>query len=460
MYRLKNSPAPDVARAVNDFLRSERQVQRAAPGSESPFQQIEREVVVVPEPVSNALIISATPRFFQDITDLVEKLDAQPPQVMIQVLIAEVVLDNADEFGIELGLQDSLLFDRSLLSDIQTLTTTTQKSDPSGITTVTEQKIVSASNTPGYNFTTNPLGNSGADTALANSNLVGGQGASNFGVGRINNELGFGGLVLSASSESVSVLIRALQECRRLDVLSRPQIMTLDNQSAFIQVGQRVPRITGTTINETGQVNNIQLEDVGLILGVTPRISPDGTVVMELDAEKSELGSQLEGIPVSISDGTVIKSPIVNVTTAQTTVSAASGETIVLGGLITKSKRTVNRRVPYLSDIPIVGCLFRYDSETKRKTELLIIMTPWVVRTPEDAERVKHREAARMSWCLGDVTSVHGDTGLYEVGNDATYTARPPEVVYPDKDGKAPMPPSSDLVPLPEELPTPTPLPK
>ena len=357
---------------------------------------------------------------------------------MIQVLIAEVELDNIDEFGIELGLQDSLLFDRSLLSAIETITTTTQTSDPSGITTQTEQTIVSAENTPGFNFTDQPAGQQRRRQGPGQlADMVGGQGISNFGVGRINSELGFGGLVLSASSESVSVLIRALQECRRLDVLSRPQVMTLDNQPAFIQVGQRVPRIIGTTINETGQVNNIQMENVGLILGVTPRISPDGMVVMEIDAEKSELGSQLEGIPVSISDGQIIKSPIVNVTTAQTTVSAASGETIVLGGLITKSARSIHRRVPWLSDIPLLGLLFRYDSTTQKRTELLIIMTPWVVRGPEEAERVKRREAARMNWCLGDVNSIHGDTGLYDLGNDASYAGRTPPAVYPDMDGPA-----------------------
>ena len=125
VYRLKNAPALDVANAINEFLRSERIVQQAAPGVESPFEQIEREVVVVPEPISNSLILSATPRFFDEIEQLIEKLDAEPPQVMIQVLIAEVTLDNLDEFGIELGLQDSVLFDRSLLGDLLTTTSTT-----------------------------------------------------------------------------------------------------------------------------------------------------------------------------------------------------------------------------------------------------------------------------------------------------------------------------------------------
>ncbi len=433
VYRLKNAPAVDVARAINDFLRSERQVQQATPGIENPFLQMEREVVVVPEAVSNSLVISATPRFFPEIHDLVEKLDAQPPQVVIQVLIAEVGLDNFDEFGIEVGLQDSLLFDRSLLSNIQKIVKTTENNVQGAVSTTTQEVIVAAENSPGYNFVnTNPLGNSGAESALARSDMVGGQGLTTFSVGRSNQELGYGGLVLSASSESVSLLIRALQECQRLEVLSRPQITTLDNQPAFIQVGERVPRIVGTTINATGQVNNIEMEDVGLILAVTPRISPDGTVVMELDAEKSEVGSVADGIPVSISEGQVVRSPKIKVTSAQTTVSATTGETIVLGGLIVNSKQEVHRRVPFLSDIPILGHLFRYDSRGSRRAELLIIMTPWVVMGPCDMERIKQRESARMNWCLCDINQLQGDTGLYELGEDGCYPEEGgPEVIYP-----------------------------
>ncbi len=125
VYRLKNAPAGDVATAINEFLRSDRAVQQAAPGMVNPFEQIEREVIVVPEPVSNSLIISATPRFSADIQKIVEDLDKQPPQVLIQVVIAEIELDNMDEFGIELGLQDSLLFDRSLLGELVKITETT-----------------------------------------------------------------------------------------------------------------------------------------------------------------------------------------------------------------------------------------------------------------------------------------------------------------------------------------------
>ena len=454
VYRLKNAPAEAVARSVNDFLRSERTVQQAAPGAISPFQQIESEVVVVPEPVSNSLIISATPRFFDEIEVLVEKLDAQPPQVMIQVLIAEVTLNNTNEFGVELGLQDSLLFDRSLLGNLVTTTQTIQGSSPAGILTSTTQNILGATNNPGFAWNGAPLGNSGAPSSLATASNVAGQAVSNFGVGTVNQQLGYGGLVLSASSENVSVLIRALQQSNRLEILSRPQIRTLDNQPAFIQIGQRVPRIITASVTQVGSVNGVVLENVGLILGVTPRISPEGMVVMEVDAEKSEIDVVNQGIPVSISaSGAVIRSPIFNITTASTTVSANSGETIIIGGLITKSSDETARRVPLLSDIPVVGNFFRYDSSIQKRSELLIILTPYVIRTPEESARIKRDEVAKMHWCAGDVVDIAGQ-GI--IGEDpGPFTESEIPVIYPDVNPRGtlqplelPPEPSADASPL------------
>jgi hypothetical protein len=300
-----------------------------------------------------------------------------------------------------------------------------------GIVTLTEDVIVAAANAPGFDFNNNPLGNSGASSALSRSRIVGGQGLSHFDLGRVSGELDYGGLVLSASSDAVSVLVRALKETRRIEVLGRPQIMTLDNQSAFIQVGKRVPRITGTRFDARVQTNQIELENTGLILGVTPRISPEGMVVMEIDAEKSELGPEQEGVPVSVVEGEVIRSPSIDVAMAQTTVSASSGETIVLGGLITKTTQNVRRRVPLLSDIPILGNLFRFDSDVCRRSELLIFLTPHVVESSEDANRIKQLEAARMSWCLADVHAIHGPTGLYE-DHDSSEWHGQGEVIYPD----------------------------
>ena len=434
VYRLRNSPAIDVANAVNQYLFNRRQLDSAIPGQTNPFSEIEREVVVVPEPIANKLILAATPRYFEEIQRLIEKLDESPPQVMIQVLIAEVALNNADEFGVELGLQDSVLFDRSLLGDLLTTSVTEQTSTAAGVVSTTQDLVQAATNIPGFAFnSTQPLGNSGSSSALQNAGTVGGQGISNFALGRANDQLGFGGLVLSASSKNVSILLRALRENRRVDVLSRPQIRTLDNQPAYIQVGQRVPRIVGSTVNQNGQSNSVSLENVGLILGVTPRVSPDGTVVMEIDAEKSSLGPEQEGIPVAVSvDGTVIRSPRVDTTTAQATVSAADGETIVLGGLITENGQYVHRSVPVLGQIPLLEHLFRYDSHIKRRTELLIILTPHVIRTPEDNEHIRQLEMARMSWCACDVYRLMDDMGYYPETSFEHVDMGEPEVIYPD----------------------------
>ena len=415
VYRLKNTPATDVANAVNNFLQTERSVERIA--AVSPFEQIEREVVAVPEPITNSLIISATPRYYDEVMRLVEQLDQRPPMVMIQVLIAEVTLNDTDEFGVQLGLQDQILFDRSPTAGTPAVPT------------------------PGFNFNNQPLGG-----AAVRPDLVASQGLADFALSRTNPTLGFGGLVLSASSESVSILLRALQERRRLEVLSRPQIMTLDNQAAYIQVGQRVPQIRGVSLTQFGQTNNIDYEDVGLILQVIPRISPDGLVVMEIDANRSSVGPEAEGIPVSITTGGgVIRAPRINRTLAQTTVQALSGQTVILGGLISREKSEAHRQVPLLGDIPVLGRLFRFDSTTNQRTELLIIMTPHIIKNEEDAERIKRAEIARMHWCLADVIEVHGDGGLR--GRADQWTDSETITIYPD------LAPSAETIPAPKPEP-------
>ena len=441
-----------MANAINTLLQDERQLQIQS-GIVSATEQLAHFAVVVAEPDTNSLMVSATPQFYEEIQALVEKLDLRPPMVMIQVLVAQVQLNDFNEFGIELGLQDSLLFDRSVLSAINTLTTTSTavtNNGTGGTTTVTSQnqQVIGGTLAPGYNFNNQPIGSSaaGANTvgvpnSLGTAGNAAGQALSSFGVGRTNSTLGYGGLVLSASSDSISALIRALQQDERIEVLSRPQIMTLDNQAAYIQVGQRVPRVNSSSITTAGnQINTITLENVGLILGVTPRISPDGLVVMELDAEKLALEPLSSGIPISVlTNGQVITSPIIDITTAQTTVSAVDGQTLVFAGMISTEKDVIKRRVPYLSDIPVLGNLFRYDSTTKDRTELLIIMTPHIVKTEEDMNRLKRLEASRMSWCLADAESLHGDLGVR--GRKDHWHDSETTVVYPDAEPARRRPP-------------------
>ncbi len=418
VYRLNNAQAQMVAVALNQWLQTERQAEAQPELAISPFEQIEREVIVVPEGATNSLIVSATPRFFDEVLRVVKELDERPPMVLIQVLIAQVQLNDTDQFGVELGLQDSVLFDRSLLTDVvnQSVTNTS----PNGVQTTT-QNIISATGTPGFNFNNSQaiqagLGNNVSGSlnpnAISTAGRVGAQGLSNFAVNRLDPSLGFGGFVFSASSDAVSVLLRALQEKRRVEVLSRPQLMALDGQRGRIQVGQDVPTVQGVNNTAFGQTNNIIYRQVGLILDLIPRISPDGLVVMQISAEKSQLSPEA-GVPIGFStNGQVLNAPIIDNTQALTTISASSGQTVILGGLIETAKNEVHRQVPIIGDIPLIGSLFRYDSVGEQRREVLIILTPRIIYNKTDSDLVKQIESSRMSWILSDVINIHGDVGL------------------------------------------------
>jgi general secretion pathway protein D len=406
VYRLKNSPAQTVADAVTQFLGSQSELRQQDPNLFSTVEQLEQEVIVVAEPVSNSLLISATPRYFDEIQQLVERLDEAPKQVIIQALLVEVDLQNTDELGVELGFQDSVLFNRSILDAPVTIAETV--TSPNGVQT-TSQRVISQSGQPGFLFGNpqTPLGN---NLGTGGTNKVGSQGLSNFSVGRVNGDLGYGGLVLSASSESVSMLLRALSANRQVRILSRPQIRTLDNQQAQILQGQVVPVVQGVTQAANGIANpQVRQDEAGIILTVTPRISPDGNIVMQLVAEKSQY--QLNtGVPIftDANSGNVIRSPIKDISTARATVMVPNGQTIVLGGLITSSVDTAERKVPWLGDVPILGWAFRYDFQQTRRTELLVFLTPRIITDDAESEHISDVEIARMHFIESEAEEIHG----------------------------------------------------
>ena len=419
VVRLKNAPALDVANSITTFLTSQRQLiqqQLLFNQAISPFEQIEREVIVVPEVVTNSLIVSATPRYYEEVLQVIKDLDFRPAMVMVQVVIAEVEVGNGFEFGTELGLQSSLLFDR-------------------GAAAATPANQL----TPGFNFIDGSPGLPNLTDVRSSS--IGGQGISTLGLGRVSNltNVGYGGLVLSAASDSVAGLIRALEQQDRLQVIARPQIMALNNQEAFVQVGADVARITGNQTTNAGFQQTIEDVPTGLILRVQPLINDDGVVVMNIDAERSRLGPLSEGTVIgSIQTDTgtqpLIIQPIER-TTAQTTISAKSGQTVVFAGLITDSKRAEQRGIPWLSKIPVLGRLFRYDAYESERTELLIVMTPHIIDDDEDYEVVKLFESQRMTWCLSDVIAVHGDVGL--AGGPCLFCEDGVPTLYPDLDPTA-----------------------
>ena len=246
----------------------------------SNVEQLEREVIVIPDTISNNLLVSSSPRYFPDILQMIKKLDAEPKQVVIQALIVEVQLANTDEFGIELGLQSPVLFDRSLKQapTVQTTTTTAV----TGLQTST-QTVLSDEGTPGFNFNNPgvPLGNNVFSTipgATGSPGIVGGQSLTNFSLGRTNSQLGYGGLVLSAGSSSVNALLRALASKTKIQILSRPQIRALDSQMAEVFVGQTIPTVTSFQTNATTGVISPTLtqRETGIGMQVTSRAHQPG----------------------------------------------------------------------------------------------------------------------------------------------------------------------------------------
>ncbi len=323
VYRLRNAQAESIQTALTSFLEQSRQRITEALGVEalgSAERQLEEEVAIVAEPVSNTLLLSASPRFFDEIYDMIEELDQPVPQVLIQVLLAEVTLDSTNDLGIE---------------------------------------WITSGDIDGTPF----------------------ESSTDFGVPQDLDTAG--GLAASITGGDVRFLLRALQTDGRLEVLSRPQILATDNQQAEINIGQNVPQITGSQSTELGSVNNlVEYRNVGVILRVTPRISPDGFVKMDVEPEISSLSSS------SVDFGTGVTAPIFNERSATTTVSVQNGHTIIIGGLISTSDDERERKVPILGDIPFLGAAFRSRKMEKRRTELLIILTPHVLVNVAEADRI------------------------------------------------------------------------
>lgn len=320
VVRLKNSQALEVATSIRNFLDQERTRVTQVLGAEAigtAQRLLEREVAVVAEPVSNTLLVSANPRYFVQIRALIDELDKAQPQVLIQVLLAEVTLDSLMDLGVEWTYSGTK-------GDVK------------------------------Y----------GVGTDL--------------GVGRKLQD--FGGYSTAITGSDFNFMLRALKDQGRLEVLSRPQIVTADNKPAAINIGQRVPLITDSRVTERGDtINSFRYEDVGVNLTVTPKISPDGFVKMEIGTTNSALSSS----SVEINKSATV--PIINQRRANTTVSVQSGQTIIIGGLIATLDDTRVKKVPVLGSIPLLGALFRSTHTSRDRKELLILLTPQVLSNPQAA---------------------------------------------------------------------------
>lgn len=192
------------------------------------------------------------------------------------------------------------------------------------------------------------------------------------------------------SSGNFRVILDALASITNVRVVSSPSLAVLDNQTAQLKVGDQVPVITrqqqSSDNSDAPIVNNVEYRDTGVILQVTPRINPDGQVNLDI---RQEVSNVVEGAPDAIN-------PTIAQREVGTSVSVASGQTVILGGLISDRQSNGRSGVPVLRDIPLVGNLFSGVSDNDQRTELVILITPKVIRNAADAKAIAEEFRSRM----------------------------------------------------------------
>jgi general secretion pathway protein D len=234
------------------------------------------------------------------------------------------------------------------------------------------------------------------------SGSINGSGSNLFGLAQqgitptsgINTLPGAG--LYTIAGDSFEATVRAIAEKGKVEVLSRPSILARNAQQATIVVGQQVPLITGVTFNTFGgSENSISYQNVGIILEVTPFINADGTVEMIVAPQISSVDATQSQAIASTTNGSAITAPYLDIRSANTVVVTPDGQTVIIGGLMQNSKTSTDSKIPVLGDIPLLGALFHHKISANSKSELLIFLTPYVVKTPADLAAMSVDERGR-----------------------------------------------------------------
>ena len=329
---LKNASAENLVEVLESSLTN-------APDAEG--GSLSKEISIKADPETNALVVTATQSDFAIMEQVIRKLDVRRLQVYVEALIAEVDARTTQEIGVQFGIGDGVRADR--------------------------RGVVGATNL-GTNAGTNLA------AVLANP-LAAGAGLS---FGYVD-----GIITLPDGTEvyNLNALAKALEGQSDANVLSTPNILTMDNEEAEIVVGQNVPFITGSfsQISQGTAVENpfqtIQRRDVGLTLRIKPQITEGSAIKMEIFQEVSNVAQRGEARDI-----------VTNTRSLSTTIVAENNQMVVLGGLIQDDVSNNVQKVPLLGDVPILGQLFRYKNRTRQKTNLLVFLRPQVIRGPKDMD--------------------------------------------------------------------------
>ena len=319
----------------------------------------DNDISIVADIANNSIVITATPQEYAKIMPVIKQLDIMPLQVLIDATIAEVTLKDDLEYGIQWYLSTNRL----------------------GLGSNGNQSGTGASSVAGG------LGNAAAVAGLAAAT---------------------GGLSAIYSSGSIKALLSAQATLNNVQIISSPSLMVLNNQEAKIKVGDQVPTQTSSLTNavaSTGGNNNnglaqastIQYRDTGVELEVTPRVNSNGMVIMEILQKVSNVVAQGSSQDTNLT-------PTISNKEIESSVAVKDGETIALGGLI-KNDNTYNKGgIPFLHELPFVGSLFGSTTRKEDKTELVVLITPRVVKTKQDARVVTDEFKRKLSGIYYDPT--------------------------------------------------------
>ncbi len=300
------------------------------------------DLVVQPSPDINAIVVRGTPSAVAALEPLIEELDVRRPQVLIEAAIAEITGDEAEALAVQLGTSGAVL------DSVEGAGTSFATAGPS-LGAILTALGVPAGSILGQGFTGNVA---------------------------IGNEF--------------SILVQALGTSSKSNLLSTPQITTLDNKVGEFVVAQEVPFITGSILSNADGATpytSVERKDVGITLKVLPRVNAGDTIRLEVVQEASSIAAtQLSGATDIITNKRAIN----------TTVLADNGKTIVLGGLTSDDYGQVKSQVPILGDIPILGELFKGRRETRAKRTLFIFLKPTILRNGDDAAAVAKAKYARL----------------------------------------------------------------
>jgi general secretion pathway protein D len=325
-------------------------------------------IVVTRYEGTNALIVAANPDVQRSLGELIRQLDTRPEQVLVEAIVVEIGNDAAKKLGVQFLVGGK---------DAPFAATNYSNASPNILT------IAGAVGAEELTRTTTTV--NGNTTTTATNSALGDSLQQAAAASILNATGGFGGFALDIGNNAVfGTIINAIAADTESNLLATPHIVTLNNQKAKFLVGQEVPVSTGEQLsaNFENAFRTVQRQEVGIKLEVTPQVNAQGDVKLFLKQEVSSVAG-----PVSSRSNDLV----LNKREFETTLTVGDGQLLAIGGLLNDDERRTIERIPLLSDIPLVGELFKSRSRSRSKTNLMVFIRPTILRSREDGDRLTAR---------------------------------------------------------------------